>query len=73
MGNGEEAAKVPDSKLSFLTPSINPKISAATVGGVIASMIIGFAKARWGVDLSGQEPNIMILSMFIVGHYTGGN
>jgi hypothetical protein len=45
-------------------------ISMAIFAGACANVVIALAKARWGVDFSGQEGNLTILVMGITGYMT---
>jgi hypothetical protein len=51
----------------------HPKVSASIFGGALASLIIGTLKARYGLDLAGQETNLMIVVMGAVGYMAPGS
>lgn len=50
--------------------AIHPKVGMATVAGAFVATLIGIAKAKWGVDLSGYEANLTVLAVFAAGYIT---
>ena len=50
----------------------HPKLSAAIFGGACASFLIGFMKAKYGLDLSGQEANLTVIIMGLTGYLAKG-
>lgn len=37
-------------------------VTVAVFASAVASVIIAFAKAKWGVDFSGQEANLQVIA-----------
>lgn len=50
--------------------STHPKINSAVFAGSLAALVLGTIKATWGVDLHGQEGNLMVVLMGAVGYLT---
>jgi energy-converting hydrogenase Eha subunit A len=45
-------------------------VSVSFVASAIASIVIALAKAKYGIDLSGQEANVTIVAGAIAGYLT---
>lgn len=61
----EEAAVAPK---TLDSTSIHPKVGIPAVAGALVATMIGIAKAKWGLDLSGYETNLTIAAMALVGY-----
>jgi len=60
----------PKTASSVLTPTNHASVTVSLVASAIASITIALVKARYGVDLSGQEANITIVTGALAGYYT---
>jgi len=47
-------------------------VTASLVAGAVVSILIAIAKAKFGLDLSGQEGNLTLIVGALVGYYTKG-
>lgn len=66
-GGAAPAPKVVDAP-SVLTS--HPKVNAAVFAGALSSLVLGTLKARWNIDLAGQESNLMVVVMGAVAYLT---
>jgi hypothetical protein len=55
-------------KPPLFSVSNHPKVSASVLAGAVASLVLALAKAHWGVDLVGQEANITVVVMGVIGY-----
>lgn len=63
----EAPVKVP------FTLTNHPKISAAIFAGAVTNLVIGIAKMRYGLDLSGMDQDLTLVVMGAVGYIVPGD
>lgn len=49
---------------------VHPKVAIAVFAGSVASVLVGIAKTKFGLDLSGYESDIIVMVMGLVGYIT---
>ena len=47
--------------------AINPKVAISAFAGAVVSFGIFMSKSKFGLDLSGQEANLIVIVMALVG------
>ena len=47
--------------------AVNPKVAVSAFAGAVVSFGIFMSKARLGLDLGGQEANLIVIVMALVG------
>jgi len=47
-------------------------VSVTLVAAALTSIVIALAKAKLGIDLSGQEANVTIIAGAVAGYLTAG-
>lgn len=60
-----DTPETPQPKFSVTNHS---KVSAAVFAGAVTSFVLSVAKSKFGIDLSGQESNLTMIVMAVVGY-----
>lgn len=53
--------------------AIHAKVAIPAFVGAVVSFVMYIGKARWGLDLSGQEANLIVIIMAITGYMSPGS
>jgi hypothetical protein len=61
----------PDVKTSKLSLTNHAPVSAGLFAGSLVTLLLGVAKSKWQIDLSGYEPQLIVVVSGIVGYLTG--
>jgi Family of unknown function (DUF5675) len=59
----------PAGKLTFTN---HAPVTASLLGGAVTQLLIAFGKAKYGIDLAGQEGNLTLLIGAVIGYLTKG-
>lgn len=51
---------------------IHPKVGIPLFVGSLVAFTLNVAKARWGIDLTAESANLIVIVTFIVGYLTPG-
>jgi hypothetical protein len=52
--------------------AVDPKVAVPGWVGAAAALTVFWCKARWGLDLAGQEANLVVIVMSLTGWLTPG-
>jgi hypothetical protein len=67
-----DEAPVTPTKVPFSLTN-HPKISAAIFAGAVTNLLIGIAKMKYGLDLSGMDQDLTLVVMGAVGYIVPGD
>lgn len=51
---------------------VHPKVALPVFAGSLVAVVLTTLKMRWGIDLSAESNNLIILVMGVIGYYTPG-
>jgi hypothetical protein len=67
----EPVSPVTPTKQPVFALTNHTPVTSAVFAGAVSSFILATMKARFGLDLAGQEGNLLIIIMGLVGYLTG--